>query len=438
MAIGDTVNPGLMRTDFSAFQQDGLANAQANAAFGNAVGNFIDDFYEKKKLKEDKQEREKFYRSQGFDPDEAKAASGDKDLANFLEKKRVGDRNLEIAEKELLLRRQDAEQKRVAFSRAGVLFEEQLRGIDEARDERGDIKAANRFMMGTPPMPDIEGMDLDRFEDNLKANKSPLLPTRDSPAVAGLTGQFAEVGRRIQEGVASKEITPTEAIKRIQGLQARQDAFTPTPMTPQQALAAQKMLDDMKRDKAKEERDVTTFGQDQSFLTFTPENNFLAIGGQKVPVSGMVADQTVASDLKTTFIPNFNYMDGLFSRLMEISAKESYWDDSTLKSEANALVKSIQGQMREEILGPGTVTDSERAILDDVVQNPFVKGDNLSSEEAMDSLSRLRTQLTNKFQNKLTNLGLKIGQSSGGASPSNSSGTLGDGATYDMEFNLAQ
>lgn len=99
MAIGDTVNPGLMRTDFSVFQQAGLANAQANAAFGNAVGNFIDDFYEKKKLKEDKQERESFFRSQGFTPPEAKAASGDKDLAGFLERKRVGDRNFELAKK---------------------------------------------------------------------------------------------------------------------------------------------------------------------------------------------------------------------------------------------------------------------------------------------------------------------------------------------------
>jgi len=97
MAIGDTVNPALMRTDFSVFQQAGLANARANEAFGNAVGNFIDDFYKKKKDKEDRQERESFFRSQGFTPPEAKAASGDKDLANFLEKKRVEDRNYELA-----------------------------------------------------------------------------------------------------------------------------------------------------------------------------------------------------------------------------------------------------------------------------------------------------------------------------------------------------
>lgn len=428
-----------MRTDFSVFQQAGLANAQANAAFGNAVGNFIDDFYEKKKLKEEKQERERFYRSQGFDPDEAKAASGDKDLANFLERKRVEDRNFEIAEEGLLLRRQDAELKRVADGRAGALFEEQLRGIDEARDERGGIKAANRFMMATPPVPPIEGMDLDGFMDNLKANEGPLLPPRDSPAVAGLTGQFAEVGRRLQEGVESGEINADEGIKRIRELQARQDALTPAPMTSQQVLAAQKMVEDMKRDATREEREATQFDQEQAFLTFTPENNFLAISnGEKVtklPISGVVGNEKLAGDLKSE-ISAFNDMDQLFSRLITLSDEEGWMDSEALKTEANGLVRSIQGRIRENVLGPGTVTDSERAILDQIVTNPYSKTMLLTTQEKVDLLQKLRTQITNNFQNKLTNSGLKIGQSRGGASPPNSSGSLGDGTTY--EFNLAR
>ena len=38
MAIGDTVQAGLGRMDFSAFQTAGAAQARANEAFGNALG----------------------------------------------------------------------------------------------------------------------------------------------------------------------------------------------------------------------------------------------------------------------------------------------------------------------------------------------------------------------------------------------------------------
>ena len=38
MAIGDTVQAGLGRMDFSAFQRAGEAQARANQAFGDAIG----------------------------------------------------------------------------------------------------------------------------------------------------------------------------------------------------------------------------------------------------------------------------------------------------------------------------------------------------------------------------------------------------------------
>lgn len=96
MAIGDTVNAGLMRIDSSPLLRAGEANAQANQAFGDAVGNFVDGFYKKKKEKEDRQERESFFISQGFTDEEAKAASGDQNLAKFLEAKRNADRTFEF------------------------------------------------------------------------------------------------------------------------------------------------------------------------------------------------------------------------------------------------------------------------------------------------------------------------------------------------------
>ncbi len=51
MAIGDTVQAGLLRADFSPIQKAGQAQAQANLAFGQAIGNVLDKFYEKKREK---------------------------------------------------------------------------------------------------------------------------------------------------------------------------------------------------------------------------------------------------------------------------------------------------------------------------------------------------------------------------------------------------
>jgi len=214
MAIGDTVNAGLMRTDFSAFQQAGLANAQANAAFGNAVGNFIDDFYEKKKLKEEKQEREKFYRSQGFNPDEAKAASGDKELANFLERKRVEDRNFDLAK--------HAEQR--LLNTANFTKGRQVKADELAEQERLDDIQADSFFMESPSI-QIDDPNFVKPETDPDPDGPSIMPQRVvSPALASLRGPFAEAGRKIQQGYESKRISPQKAREEVEKLQARQDA----------------------------------------------------------------------------------------------------------------------------------------------------------------------------------------------------------------------
>ena len=48
MAIGDTVQAGLGRMDFSAFQRAGEAQARANQAFGDAIGSVAKSYFDKK------------------------------------------------------------------------------------------------------------------------------------------------------------------------------------------------------------------------------------------------------------------------------------------------------------------------------------------------------------------------------------------------------
>lgn len=97
MAIGDTINAGLMRVDFSPIQRAGEAQARANQAFGQAIGGVIDKFYQKKKDKQEREEREQAYRQMGLSDEEAKAASRDKDLANQFIDKMNADRNFNEA-----------------------------------------------------------------------------------------------------------------------------------------------------------------------------------------------------------------------------------------------------------------------------------------------------------------------------------------------------
>lgn len=460
MAIGDTVQAGLMRFDSSAYERAGQANAQANAAFGNALSMAAKGFYEGQEKKARAKEIEEDLIRNGEDPAAAKAISKNPFLQKEHQRREATKATMQMEGNRLAMQARSIAQQGKIASETNMLRgkefglkEEAQKRVFENEDEQKRSEAnLGRFLLKPTESPEYKGL-LQKYgseqipgtpefkEKELSEPMGARVPImasyemmkpdferfQDAPAVARLPESFKPEGQAIVDAFAEGRINEKEGLQLLGGVEARAIAEAPEMMTYPQLVDLQNKI-------RNEERTNTEFDQGQSFLTFTPKSNFLTIRGQKVPVSGLVADQTVAKELKTTFIPNFNHMDKLFSRLMEISAEEDYWDDSTLKSEANALVKSIQGQMREEVLGPGTVTDSERAILDDIVQNPFVKGDNLSSKEAMASLSRLRTQLTNKFLNKLTNVGLQVGQGSGASSPSKPSNILDDGTTYDFDL----
>jgi len=103
MAIGDTVQAGLMRVDSSPILLAGQAQAKANQAFGDAIGGVVEKFYKKKKDKQERDEREQAYLKMGLSSEEAKAASRDKDLANQFINKMNADRNFLLAQQEVLI-----------------------------------------------------------------------------------------------------------------------------------------------------------------------------------------------------------------------------------------------------------------------------------------------------------------------------------------------
>jgi len=439
--------PQIARMDMQAATAPGRAYGQMYANLGKIAGDSIEKYAEGKKKKEEQKQTASFIKRVLINSPETAAQFGmaGNDSVTFEEAVDQGSKAIAKDPKGFEIVKgfaAMADQRNKARQEAELfeLRKQAQKRVFENEDEQKDLQrglarfqTAERDLPITPELmadPDFvpPPLDPDPFVAPPRTYKG------QAPGVERLPESFQPQGQRVIDAINEGDLTPMQGNRLLGEIEARAIAEAPERLTYPQLVDLENKIRNEERAAKKSKQDNTEFDQGQSFLTFTPKSNFLMIRGQKVPVSGLVADQTVAKELKTTFIPNFNHMDKLFSRLMEISAEEDYWDDSTLKSEANALVKSIQGQMREEVLGPGTVTDSERAILNDIVQDPFVKGDNLSSEEAMASLSRLRTQLTNKFQNKLTNVDLQVGQGSGASSPSKPSNTLDDGTTYDFDL----
>jgi hypothetical protein len=123
MAIGDTVQAGLGRMDFSAFQRAGEAQARANQAFGNAIGSVVEKYYQKKQEKQEREQRERAYREAGLNPEEAKAASGDTDLGNLLMNKMSADRNYQLQLDKFAMSKE-------AFDRQQSMLEEDKQATD--------------------------------------------------------------------------------------------------------------------------------------------------------------------------------------------------------------------------------------------------------------------------------------------------------------------
>lgn len=98
-----------MRVDSSPILLAGQAQAKANQAFGDALGGVIEKFYQKKKDKQEREQRERAYREAGLNAEEAKAASGDKELGSLLIDKMNADRNFLLAQQKVLIEKEKEE-----------------------------------------------------------------------------------------------------------------------------------------------------------------------------------------------------------------------------------------------------------------------------------------------------------------------------------------
>jgi len=98
MAIGDTVQAGLMRVDSSPIQVAGAAQARANQAFGNALGQAAEGYFIGKEKKAKKQALQNYLESNGASEEDAKAiVNGGPEVLELFNQKQVRDQQMKIA-----------------------------------------------------------------------------------------------------------------------------------------------------------------------------------------------------------------------------------------------------------------------------------------------------------------------------------------------------
>ena len=114
MAIGDTVQAGLMRVDFSPFLEAGRANAAANASFGQALGTIAKGYIEGQEKKARSEEMTGYLMNQGVSEKDAKAISKNPFLQKEYQRKKASEAQMKMEEKRLANQANIAAQGRAA------------------------------------------------------------------------------------------------------------------------------------------------------------------------------------------------------------------------------------------------------------------------------------------------------------------------------------
>jgi len=138
MAIGDTVQAGLMRIDTSAYERAGQANANANQAFGNALNQVAKGFIEGREKKARAEEMTGYLMNQGVSEKDAKAIAKNPFLQKEYQRKKGAEQQMKIEEGRIA---QMAANRRSAQKIAGDKAAQIQSEKDLIRAEADELKA---------------------------------------------------------------------------------------------------------------------------------------------------------------------------------------------------------------------------------------------------------------------------------------------------------
>ena len=150
MAIGDTVQAGLMRIDTSAYERAGQANANANMAFGNALNQVAKGFIEGQEKRARAEEMTGYLMNQGVSEKDAKAIAKNPFLQKEYQRKKATEAQMQMEGNRLQMEAQklaaqqkqssdQAFQKNREMDMKEELFRTQQDKNREAEEAKGDF-----------------------------------------------------------------------------------------------------------------------------------------------------------------------------------------------------------------------------------------------------------------------------------------------------------
>lgn len=453
MAIGDTVNAGLMRFDSSAYERAGQANAQANAAFGNALSMAAKGFYEGQEKKARAKEIEEDLIRNGEDPAAAKAISKNPFLQKEYQRREATKANMQIEANRLAMDARQFGLKERIFNRTIADEEEQKRSeanlgrfllepTESPKYKELVQKFGSERIPGTPEFKEKELSEPMGVRVPIMASYEMMKPDferfQDAPGVARLPESFKPEGQAISDAFAEGQINEKEGLQLLGGVEARAIAEAPEAMSLKDRLDLEIKLEDRERKLREDMRSkVVEERKDEEFKGEQKIKSFDGLKFEGLELQGSIQDATEAKKAKEGLL-NFNAVMRDLDRLKELGElreeKTILKDD--LKKEAAIISNRVRGQIRESILGPGTVNDSERKILVEQVPDPTEGIDFFSAtygEEGVALIEKLQNNLRKKVANNFANYGVTFKQTTGQASgrptnsPPSASVSLGNG-----------
>jgi len=245
MAIGDTVNAGLMRFDSSAYERAGQANAQANAAFGNALNQVARGFIEGQEKKARTEEMTGYLMNQGVSESDAKAIAKNPFLQKEYQRKKATEAQMEIEGNRLAMQarsianqsRDASEKNLLAKEKFGLDKEIQERAI-AAQDEQRDLqRAIARFQTAERDLPITPELMADPDFVPPPLDPDPFVaPPRtykgQAPGVERLPESFQPQGQRVIDSINEGDLTPMQGNRLLGEIEARAIAEAPEAMSP--------------------------------------------------------------------------------------------------------------------------------------------------------------------------------------------------------------
>jgi len=435
MAIGDTVQAGLMRIDTSAYERAGQANANANQAFGNALNQVAKGFIEGREKKARAEEMTGYLMNQGVSEKDAKAIAKNPFLQKEYQRKKGAEQQMKIEEGRIA---QMAANRRSAQKIAGDKAAQIQSEKDLIRADADELKqsATNiaKFNLDRPDLPITEETPA-AFLPELDPDPFVGPPTTyqgQAPAVAQLPESFQPQGAQVVDAVQSGRLSPLEGNRIMDSIQGQA-------MAERKAAPSLKDILDIQGKTLDMNIKTEDFEQKQDAISFKPEQNYLNLGEVKYGISGKFGNEAEVIKIKSEAIPNYQKMNEVMEDLIDLGEarkKQKYMSNSD-KVLAESLSRQLQGLLREDILGPGTVTEPERAILEQIIQNPTqwfdFKG---KTDDKIRSLKGVRKKAFNTLKSRLSGLGLDVSEfeQGGNASGTNKSSNMQNKTDSGLSF----